>query len=191
MLSKKQEVRKYDLSSMRWLYVGAAPTGSETVEGIMKMFPHLHLAQGYGMTETSPVSISTGENDILHGSSGSLLPGIRAKLVDYKGNEVTEYETRGELHIQSPSVTLGYLNNEKATAETFVWDQDGRWCRTGDEVIVRKSPSGSEHIFIVDRIKELIKVKVRIAPIIQDTCLRIRPNTNIFFSGPPGRPGRA
>jgi long-subunit acyl-CoA synthetase (AMP-forming) len=73
-----------------------------------------------------------------------------------EGKEVTSYDTPGELVVRSPSVVLGYLNNEKATKETF---EDG-WMRTGDEAVVRVSPKGREHIFIVDRIKELIKVKV-------------------------------
>ena len=59
--------------------------------------------------------------------------------------------------VRSPSVVLGYLNNDKATKETF---EDG-WMRTGDEALIRRSPKGKEHVFIVDRIKELIKVKVR------------------------------
>ena len=74
-----------------------------------------------------------------------------------EGNEITAYNQPGELVVKSPSVVLGYLNNDKANNETF---QDG-WMRTGDEAVVRKSPKGNEHIFIVDRIKELIKVKVR------------------------------
>lgn len=113
-----------------------------------------------GLTETSPVVSSTTELDIDPGSSGSLLPGIKAKVIDAEGKEVTEYNTPGELYVQGPSVVLGYLNNAKATAETFVNHGDGRWMRTGDEVIVRKSPKGIEHLVIVDRIKELIKVKV-------------------------------
>ena len=113
------------------------------------------------MTETAVVITSTSESDILHGSSGSLLPAMKAKIIDAEGNEVTELETPGELFVQGPAVTLGYLNNEKATAETFVWDQDGRWIRTGDEAIVRRSPQGYDHFVIIDRIKELIKVKVR------------------------------
>lgn len=72
------------------------------------------------------------------------------------GQEITTYNTPGELLVRSPSVALGYLGNEKATKETF----QGGWMRTGDEAVVRISPSGTEHIFIVDRIKELIKVKV-------------------------------
>ena len=59
--------------------------------------------------------------------------------------------------MRGPNVVLGYLNNEKSTKETF---RDG-WLHTGDEAIVRVNPAtGSEHILVVDRIKELIKVKV-------------------------------
>lgn len=102
---------------------------------------------------------STSEHDICQGTSGSLLPGTRAKVVDPDGKEITEYGKPGELLVQGPSITLGYLNNEMATAEAFVWDEDGRWLRTGDEVIVTLAPSGYEHVTIVDRLKELIKVK--------------------------------
>ena len=113
------------------------------------------------MTETSTVVVSTSELDILVGSSGSLLPGHKAKIIDAEGKEVTAHETPGELLVQGPTVVLGYLNNERATAETFVHDEDGRWIRTCDAVVVRKSANGFEHFVVVDRIKELIKVKVR------------------------------
>jgi len=116
------------------------------------------------MTESATVVCSTSEDDICQGTSGSLIPGTRAKIIDQDGREITEYNKPGELLVQSPSVTLGYLNNEKATSEAFVWDEDGRWLKTGDEVIVTKSPKGNEHLTIVDRLKELIKVKVRISP---------------------------
>lgn len=82
-------------------------------------------------------------------------------IVDIEtGNEIKEYNKPGELLVQSPSLALGYLNNQKATAETFIWRKDGRWIRTGDEVLVRKAASGNEHLVIVDRLKELIKVNV-------------------------------
>lgn len=73
-----------------------------------------------------------------------------------ENEEITKYDTPGELVVRGPSVVLGYLNNDKATKETF---EDG-WMRTGDEAVIRLSPKGIEHVFIVDRIKELIKVKV-------------------------------
>ena len=99
---------------------------------------------------------ATAVHDIWFGSSGSLLPMVQAKIVSVEGTEITGLDQPGELVVKSPSVVLGYLNNDKANKETF---QDG-WMRTGDEAVVRVSPRGNEHIFIVDRIKELIKVKV-------------------------------
>lgn len=160
MLRNPKICAKYDLSSLRFVYTGAAPLGAETHEEMVKAFPFLQVGQGYGMTETSTVVTSTGENDVVVGTSGSLAPACRAKLIGEDGHEITEYDKRGELWVQSPSVTLGYLNNERATSEAYVWDHDGRWIRTGDVAIVTKSPSGSEHISVVDRLKELIKVKV-------------------------------
>ena len=109
-----------------------------------------------GLTETSTVICSTPCHDVFLGSSGSLLPSVQAKIVSTEGREMTGYDQPGELVVKSPSIVLGYLNNPQANKETF---QDG-WMRTGDEALVRKSPQGNEHIFIVDRIKELIKVKV-------------------------------
>ncbi|KAL2161355.1 hypothetical protein VTH06DRAFT_8577 [Thermothelomyces fergusii] len=159
MLSSKDLLKKYDLSSVRMVFTGAAPLGKETAEEVVRLYPNWRLGQGYGMTESSTVVCSTSEHDICPGTSGSLVPGTRAKVVDQNGKEITEYGKPGELLVQSPSVTLGYLNNEKATAEAFIWDEDGRWLRTGDEVIVTKADSGYEHITIVDRLKELIKVK--------------------------------
>jgi long-subunit acyl-CoA synthetase (AMP-forming) len=148
---------------VRFIYTGAAPLGAETHDDMLKAFPKLSVGQGYGMTETSTVVISTGENDIMIGTSGSLLPGTRAKLLDEEGREITEYDKRGELLVQSPSVTLGYMHNERATSEAFIWDEDGRWMRTGDVAIVRKSPAGYEHFAVVDRLKELIKTKVSLS----------------------------
>jgi long-subunit acyl-CoA synthetase (AMP-forming) len=117
------------------------------------------LMRNLGLTETCTVVCSTSPTDIWFGSSGSLIPGIECKIVTPEGNEVTGYDQPGELLVKSPSVVLGYLNNDKANKETF---QDG-YMRTGDEAVIRKSPNGHEHVFIVDRIKELIKVKVGIA----------------------------
>ena len=110
-----------------------------------------------GLTETCTVVSSSAYDDVWFGSSGSLLPSIEARLVTTEGIEVTGYDQPGELLVKSPTVVLGYLNNDAANTETF---QDG-YMRTGDEAVFRKGPKGTEHIFIVDRIKELIKVKVQ------------------------------
>ncbi|KAF5228930.1 hypothetical protein FAUST_10729 [Fusarium austroamericanum] len=158
MLNNADKCKKHNLESVRFVYTGAAPLGQETVDSVRKMYPKWHIGQGYGLTETATVVTSTNELDIWDGSIGTLIPDTKAKIIASDGSEVTSYDTPGELLIQSPSVVLGYMGNEKATSEAFFSDDDGRWLRTGDEVLVRVSPSGDEHFFVVDRIKELIKV---------------------------------
>jgi long-subunit acyl-CoA synthetase (AMP-forming) len=156
MTKNKQLLAKYDLSSVWSLFTGAAPLGKETAEDLQAIFPSWKIRQGYGLTETCTVVTSTSPEDIWFGSSGSILPGIECKIVTVEGNEITGYDQPGELLVKSPAVVLGYLKNDKANTETF---QDG-YMRTGDEAVIRKGPNGHEHVFIVDRIKELIKVKV-------------------------------
>ncbi|KGO77992.1 protein of unknown function DUF4009 [Penicillium italicum] len=161
MLGTQDVCSKYDLSSVKLLFTGAAPLGMEIAADFLKFYPNILIRQGYGLTETSTVISSTHPHDIWLGSSGSLLPGVEARIMTPENEEITAYDTPGELVVRSPSVVLGYLNNDKATKETFV---DG-WMRTGDEAVIRVSPKGFEHVFIVDRIKELIKVKgLQVAP---------------------------
>lgn len=162
MVNNKKTLQNYDLSAVKTIFTGAAPLGEETADDLQKIFPKWEIRQGYGLTETCTVVSSTNPQDNWFGSVGSLLPGIECKLVTIEGNEITGYDQPGELWVKSPSVTLGYLNNVKATRETFVTG----FMRTGDEAVFRKNPkSGHEHLFIVDRIKELIKVKgLQVAP---------------------------
>jgi len=136
----------------------------------------MNIRQGYGLTETSTVVCSSIPNDIWFGSSGSLLAGIEARLVTIEGSEIEGYDQPGELWVKSPSVVPGYLHNDAATRDTFV---DG-WMRTGDEAVVRRHPtSGHEHIFITDRIKELIKVKgLQVAPAELEAHLLTHPAVN-------------
>ncbi|KAJ3545731.1 hypothetical protein NM208_g2376 [Fusarium decemcellulare] len=159
LLQMRDICAEYELSSVQFLYSGAAPLGEETIRDIQSIYPDWTIGQAYGMTETATVVSSPSEHDIFNKASGSLLPGVKAKIIDMEGNEITRCDVSGELLVQAPSVTLGYLNNEKATAETFIFDKDGRWIRTGDEALITLAPSGNEHLVIVDRIKELIKVK--------------------------------
>ncbi|KAL2818174.1 hypothetical protein BDW59DRAFT_175248 [Aspergillus cavernicola] len=153
MIRNPEVCAEYDFSSAISLFTGAAPLGKETALDILKVYPKVMIRQAYGLTETATVATSTHFDDIVLGSSGWLVPGVEARIVTPEGVEVTEYDTPGELWIRSPSVVLGYLNNEKATKETF---GDG-WMHTGDEAVIRNSPKGIEHVYIVDRIKELIK----------------------------------
>ncbi|ETN40534.1 uncharacterized protein HMPREF1541_04811 [Cyphellophora europaea CBS 101466] len=176
MVKNQKTLSNYDLSSVKQIFTGAAPLGKETAEELNQQYPSWLVRQGYGLTETCTVVCSSSPFDIWFGSSGILLPGYKAKVMSIEGNEITGYDQPGELLVQSPSVVLGYLKNDKATKETFVDEPEGRFMRTGDEVVFRKSPNGNEHIWVVDRIKELIKVKgLQVAPAELEACLLNHP----------------
>ncbi len=150
-LAKHPIVNKYDLSSVRQIFSGAAPLGGELAEAAAARVG-CTVAQGYGMTELSPVSHAIPEGVVRPGSSGTLLANTRARLVDPTTGTDTPAGGEGELWIAGPQVMKGYLENPEATAATI--DADG-WLHTGD--IARIDPDGHTHI--VDRLKELIKVK--------------------------------
>ncbi|KAL6872000.1 hypothetical protein J3F83DRAFT_733398 [Trichoderma novae-zelandiae] len=147
---------KYKLDHVKTTVVGASNLTKEVNEQFARLFPNCQLIQGYGLTETSVVVSMQNKADIMFGSCGHILPGYEGRLIGPVGEEVTELNTPGELLLRSPTVMLGYLDNETATKETFT--EDG-WLRTGDLMEFRKSDGGHEHLFIVDRVKELIKVR--------------------------------
>ncbi|KAI5456050.1 hypothetical protein BGZ63DRAFT_367946 [Mariannaea sp. PMI_226] len=158
-LAKDPEV--FNLPSVKRIFCGAAPLSEELTSQIRTLYPGVLLGQGYGMTETATV-VCQHPKEVYDGSSGCIVPGLQIRIVDSEGHDVEETNKRGELLVNGPNVTLGYFKNEKATKETF---QDG-WLRTGDEVEVRLHPKTKDaHLFIVDRVKELIKVNgFQVAP---------------------------
>lgn len=151
---------RYSLEHVKTTVVGASNLTKEVNEQFARYFPNCQLIQGYGLTETSVVVSMQNKADVMFGSCGHIFPGYEGRLISRDGEEVTELDTPGELLLRSPSVMLGYLDNEKATKETFTSDA---WLRTGDLMEFRKSDDGHEHLFIVDRVKEMIKVRVSIS----------------------------
>lgn len=162
MANSQDTPRLYDLRSVRQIYSGAAPLAKEVTDKLLSQYPSWTIRQAYGLTESCTVVSSTSPHDIWRGSSGCLLPGCEVKLIDTEsGKEITGYGEAGEILVKSPAVVLGYLKNDKATRDTFVEMPEGRFLQTGDKGEFRLSPdSGNEHLWIVDRIKELIKVMV-------------------------------
>jgi acyl-CoA synthetase (AMP-forming)/AMP-acid ligase II len=152
----------FDLPSVRRIYSGAAPLTQELTEAVRQRYPNVILGQGYGMTE-APTVIASHPGEVLDGSSGCIIPGVSARIVDSEGKEVKSHNTPGELFVKGPQIAMGYYKREKATRETF--SADG-WLRTGDEVEIRRHPkTGDPHLFVVDRTKELIKVSgYQVAP---------------------------
>lgn len=161
MIQNLDMLRKYDTSSVKFLYLGAAPLGKELANDLKSVYPDWNICLAYGLTESATVVSSTSRGDVWPGSSGSLLPGAEGRIISADGKDIDAYDTPGEIWVKAPCVVMGYLVNKRATNETFTEDEKGRWLKTGDEGEVRRCPeTGNEHLWIVDRIKELIKVNV-------------------------------
>ncbi|MFN2612967.1 MAG: AMP-binding protein, partial [Solirubrobacterales bacterium] len=156
-LAKHPAVEGRDLSSVDLIMSGAAPLGAELSEKLAKRIG-ADVIQGYGLTETSPVTHTIRRERNKPGSVGPPLPATECRLVDPETGEGVGDGERGELWIRGPQVMKGYLNNQEATDATI--DADG-WLHTGD-IGVRDA---DDHYEIVDRLKELIKFKgFQVAP---------------------------
>jgi acyl-coenzyme A synthetase/AMP-(fatty) acid ligase len=168
LLVKSPKAKEYDLSSLQLLITGAAPLSKELSESFYDVHK-IKIKQGYGLTETSPVTHLGITEDIVPGSCGVLLPNIECKLISEDGQEVVGYNTNGELCVRGPNIMKGYLHNKEATDAVF--DQDG-YFHTGD--IANVDENGN--FYIVDRVKELIKYKgFQVAPAELEAILLTHP----------------
>jgi 4-coumarate--CoA ligase len=150
-LAKHPIVDQYDLSALQQIVCAAAPLSAElALETGARL--GCEVVQGYGMTELSPVSHLTPPGQFKPGSVGVTVPNAETMIVDLITGESLGVDLDGEVWVRGPQVMKGYLHNEAATADTI--DDDG-WLHTGD--IGHIDADG--HLFIVDRLKELIKYK--------------------------------
>jgi long-chain acyl-CoA synthetase len=143
-------VGKYDLSSLRSISFGGAPTAPETIEKAAEVLPvQPSMTNAYGLTETHGVATINAGKDLLDRmtSAGRPLPVLEVRVVDEKGGEVPR-GTLGEITIYGPTVTPGYWNRPKETSESV---RNG-WLHTGD--LGYRDDEG--FLFIVDRAKDMI-----------------------------------
>ena len=167
-LAKHPLVDKYDLSSLESVFSGAAPLGAE-LAGAASERIDCEVVQGYGLTETSPVTHATPHGQFKPGSIGLALANTECRVVDPVSGEDLKVDQDGEILIRGPQVMKGYLNQPEATAATI--DHDG-WLYTGD--IGHFDSEG--HWYIVDRLKELIKYKgFQVAPAELEALLLTHP----------------
>ncbi|GBC91902.1 Long-chain-fatty-acid--CoA ligase [bacterium HR15] len=158
-LAKQPIVDQYDLSSLKIIMSGAAPLGEEVARACSERLGCLVL-QGYGLTETSPVTHVNPEDParIKLASVGPPIANTECMIVDVGTGQPLGIREEGEVWIRGPQVMRGYLNNPEATAATIT--PDG-WLRTGD--IGYADEDG--YFYIIDRVKELIKYKgLQVAP---------------------------
>ena len=158
-LAKHPLVGRYDLHALLSINSGAAPLDASVEQACsdrLKCF----VAQGYGLTETSPVVSTTPVEPARRrgGSAGLLIPNTECKVIDPASEAELGPGQQGEVWVRGPQVMLGYLNHPEATAAML--DADG-WLRTGDI----GSVDADGYLSVVDRLKELIKYKgYQVAP---------------------------
>jgi acyl-CoA synthetase (AMP-forming)/AMP-acid ligase II len=133
-----------DLPAVELIVSGGAPLGAPLQQAVAERFPHAVVGQGYGLTETTAVAaIPDRRLGTLPGSAGRVAPNTELRVVE------------GELQIRGPQTMRGYLRRPADLIDT-----DG-WLHSGD--IGHVDADGN--VFVVDRIKDLIKVNAhQVAP---------------------------
>ncbi|KAJ4889555.1 4-coumarate--CoA ligase-like 4 [Raphanus sativus] len=145
---------KYDLSSLGRVRCGGAPLSKEVTLGFMEKYPTVDIFAGYALTESNGAGayVDSVEESRRYGSVGLLSSGVEARIVDPDTGRLMGVNQTGELWLKGPSIAKGYFKNQEATNETI--NAEG-WLKTGDLCYI----DDDGFVFVVDRLKELIKYK--------------------------------
>ncbi|HEX7671618.1 MAG TPA: long-chain fatty acid--CoA ligase [Polyangiaceae bacterium] len=142
-------LEKYDVSSLRMAFSGAAPLPVVILERF-KAWTGVEISEGYGLSETAPTLCSNASGVVNKpGTVGPAIPGVQIRLVNDEDVDVAPGEV-GEIIARGPNVFRGYWNRPKETAEAM----RGGWFHTGD--LARIDADG--YYTIVDRKKDMVIV---------------------------------
>ncbi|XP_073103247.1 probable CoA ligase CCL5 isoform X2 [Elaeis guineensis] len=163
----------WDLSALRRVGTGAAPLGADVGREFRRRYPWVELREGYGLTESAGAATFSAvaeEAKGRPGAVGQLLPGFEGRVVEVGTGKGVGPGGVGELWLRGPTVMRGYLGNDEATADAMAGDG---WLKTGDLVYFDQDG----YLYVVDRIKELIKVKgFQVAPAELEALLLTHPH---------------
>ncbi|MCC5882411.1 MAG: AMP-binding protein [Halomonas sp.] len=148
-LCNRDDFRKLDFSKLRLTISGGMALTKASAER-WKEVTGCSIAEGYGLTETSPVVSFNPVDDIQLGTIGKPVAGTSVKVVDTDGNTLPLGEP-GELCVKGPQVMKGYWNLDDETAKVL---SDDGWFSTGDIAVLQEDG----FIKIVDRKKDMILV---------------------------------
>ncbi|KAB8204005.1 hypothetical protein BDV34DRAFT_226748 [Aspergillus parasiticus] len=167
-IAKQPNPSIYNLQAVETVLSGSAPLSPELGRIIERMYlrPGVSVKQGWGMTETTCSITGFAPDDEDDGRSiGWLNPNCAARIErledrDFSG-AAPAGATVGEIWVAGPNIMKCYYKNPKATEEAIVVAGGIRWLRTGDIGYIDERGC----IYIVDRLKDLIKVKgLQVAP---------------------------
>ena len=148
---------QYDISSLRLIWVGAAPLAPAISRAIHEKFG-VPVARHYGLTEASPTTHANPLVRIKEGSVGIAVSDCQDRIVDWEtGRTKMPVGEPGELAVRGPNIFQGYWKHPQDTKMAL---RDG-WLYTGD--IAKMDEEG--YVYILDRKKEMIKYRgYQIAP---------------------------
>jgi long-chain acyl-CoA synthetase len=131
ILAKFRHLAKFDLSSLKYLFIGGAPCMSKLLETAGVLFRGVALLQAYGLTECAPrVLVMPPDAEVSKlGSLGLPLDGVSIRVVNEEGNEVGTSMV-GELWVKGENVAQGYLGEP----DNMGWQTEDGWFKTGDLV---------------------------------------------------------
>ena len=129
--------------NMRFIISGGAPLDKKVAKWFNDI--GIHLVQGYGLTETSPVISAEDDTFIRYGSVGKIMKSVEVKIEDKDANGI------GEIVVKGPNVMLGYYNEPELTKEVL----ENGWFHTGDLGYI----DADGFLFITGRKKNLIVLK--------------------------------
>ncbi|KAJ3492278.1 hypothetical protein NLG97_g5443 [Lecanicillium saksenae] len=147
----KADTAKHDLTSIKWLLSAGAPMHDKLRESISQQLNNQHLTLEWGTTETMLLAIQIDEQSSIPGSSGTLVNGIEAKVIDTETGAELGPGQEGEILVRnSCSPYAGYRDNDEANK---AFDADG-FFHTGDIGFL----DSTCNVFIKDRMQELLRV---------------------------------
>ena len=145
------DVPPADVESVKWLLSAGAPMHTKLREAVSAKFNGTHLTLEWGTSETMLIAIQTDKESRREGSSGTLVNGIQAKVIDTESQAELGLHEEGELLVRNSLAHFaGYKNNDVAN-EAF--DSEG-WFHTGDFGYIDED----RNVYIIDRLKELLRV---------------------------------
>lgn len=149
LLAEYPEPQKFDLGSLKYITLSGARTPVSTYELLGARYPHTRFINTYGMSEAgSRISIAAPfPEGYPPDSVGRPMPGVYARVVDEKGNDLPAHYP-GEILVRSSGVMKGYYKQPDLTAQTLVYG----WLKTGD--IGKLDEHGN--LFILGRLKDII-----------------------------------
>ncbi|KAM0943217.1 putative AMP-dependent synthetase/ligase, AMP-binding, ANL domain-containing protein [Dioscorea sansibarensis] len=149
-------IDEFDLRNLKLksIMTAAAPLAPQLLSAFEAKFPGVVVQEAYGLTELSCITLTHGDPSHIakRNSVGRILPNIEVKFTDPETGLSLPRNTHGEVCVRSQSVMQGYHKNKEETERMI--DEEG-WLHTGDIGYI----DDDGDVFIVDRIKELIKYK--------------------------------